>query len=175
MDRRNKKPNKRRYRNRLSPIQRILRVFKIGGMVVIGAAGALGMSVGFIFVYDLITQAEVFSAQKIRIEGIRRLARADIFRQAQLKKGINIFSVNLPHTRKRLLSHPWMSSGLSFQDSNSVYVLRFPCVWTLLQLKKGSHAFGKTRDFRNNVQFEAKCRCYSKALAFATTFSTVKP
>ena len=109
--RRNRKPNKRRYRKRLSPVKRILRAFKIGVMVGIVAVGVLGMSAGFIFLYDLVTQAEVFSAQKIEIEGIRRLSRADIFEQAKLKKGVNIFSVNLPHTRKRLLGHPWIAEA----------------------------------------------------------------
>lgn len=109
--RRNKKPNKRRYRNRLSPVKRILRGFKIGVMVGIGAVGVLGMSAGFIFLYDLVTQAKVFSAQKIEIKGIRRLSRADIFEQAKLKKGVNIFSVNLPRARKRLLGHPWIAEA----------------------------------------------------------------
>lgn len=109
--RRNRKPNKRRYRKRLSPVKRILRAFKIGVMVGIGAVGVLGMSAGFIFLYDLVTQAEVFSAQKIEIKGIRRLSRADIFEQAQLKKGVNIFSVNLPLARKRLLNHPWIAEA----------------------------------------------------------------
>ena len=80
-------------------------------MVGIGAVGVLGMSAGFIFLYDLVTQAEVFSAQKIEIEGIRRLSRADIFEQAKLKKGVNIFSVNLPRARKRLLGHPWIAEA----------------------------------------------------------------
>jgi len=109
--RRGKKPNKRRYRQRLSPVKRILWGFKIGVMVGIGAVGVLGMSAGFIFLYDLVTQAEVFSAQKIEIDGIRRLSRADIFEQAQLKNGVNIFSVNLPRTRKRLLGHPWIAEA----------------------------------------------------------------
>lgn len=109
--RQNRKPNKRRYRKRLSPIKRILRGFKIGVMVGIGTVGVLGMSAGFIFLYDLVTQAEVFSAQKIEIKGIRRLSRADIFEQAKLKKGVNIFSVNLPRARKRLLGHPWIAEA----------------------------------------------------------------
>jgi len=109
--RRNKKPNKRRYRKRLSPVKRILRGFKIGVMVGIGTVGVLSMSAGFIFLYDLVTQAEVFSAQKIEIEGIRRLSRANIFEQAKLKKGVNIFSVNLPRARKRLLGHPWIAEA----------------------------------------------------------------
>ena len=109
--RRNRKPNKRRYRKRLSPVKRILRAFKIGVMVGIGAVGVLGMSAGFIFLYDLVTQTEVFNAQKIGIEGIRRLSRAVIFEQAKLKKGVNIFSVNLPRARKRLLNHPWIAEA----------------------------------------------------------------
>ena len=109
--RRNKKPNKRRYRKRLSPVKRILRGFKIGVMVGIGTVGVLSMSAGFIFLYDLVTQAEVFSAQKIEIEGIRRLSRANIFEQAKLKKGVKIFSVNLPRARKRLLGHPWIAEA----------------------------------------------------------------
>ena len=108
--RRNRKSN-RRYRHRLSPVERILRIFKFGAIMGIGAVGVLGMSAGFIFLYDLVAQAEVFSAQKIEIEGNRRLSRADIFEQAQLKKGINIFSVNLPLTRNRLLGHPWIADA----------------------------------------------------------------
>jgi len=80
-------------------------------MVGIGAVGVLGMSAGFIFLYDLVTQAEMFNAQKIEIQGLRRLSKADVFRQAQVKNGVNIFAVNLPRTRKRLLGHPWIDEA----------------------------------------------------------------
>lgn len=80
-------------------------------MAAMGTVGVLAMSAGFIFLYDCATQAERFGARKIDIQGMRRLSQADIFRQAQVKKGINIFSVNLPRARGRLLAHPWIAEA----------------------------------------------------------------
>ena len=89
----------------------MLRAIQIGLMVGIGTVGVLGMSAGFIFLYDCATQTERFGARKIDIHGMRRLSEADIFRQAQIRKGVNIFSVNLPLARGRLLAHPWIAEA----------------------------------------------------------------
>ena len=109
-DRRNKKPN-RRYKNRLSPLERLMRALRFSFFMGSAAVGVLVMSAAFIFSYDLTTQSEVFRAQKITVAGIQRLTRSAILEKAELKAGMNIFSVNLPLIRKRLLDHPWIAKA----------------------------------------------------------------
>ena len=81
------------------------------GYLVAGMAGLFAMSVGLIFAYDLVTQMDYFAARGIDIVGNRRLAEQEILRQAGLRPGINIFSVNLFLARKRLQAHPWVASA----------------------------------------------------------------
>jgi len=85
-------------------INRVLYVF--GGIV-----GVIGMSAGLIFAYDMVTQSDYFTADRIDISGNRRLSEKAVIAQAQVDPGINIFSVNLFLTRKRLLAHPWVASA----------------------------------------------------------------
>ena len=64
------------------------------------------MSLGFVLCHDFLTQYDYFNAQEIVVTGERRLAAADIIHQANIQRGINILSLNLTKTRKRLLTHP---------------------------------------------------------------------
>ena len=66
------------------------------------------LSCGFIFMHDFITQCAYFAADRIEISGLEHLTQQQILTQAQLQPGRNILSINLTHTRKRLLRHSWI-------------------------------------------------------------------
>ena len=69
------------------------------------------MSIVFIFGYDLLTQCDYFRANSIIINGTNRLSQNQIIKHIGIDAGINIFSVNLSATRKRLLAHPWIADA----------------------------------------------------------------
>ena len=79
------------------------------------AAAGLGVlciiSTGFVFIYDFITQCDYFEAKSLTITGNHMFSDKQIISQADLKKGVNIFSVNLSIVKKRLLSHPWIEEA----------------------------------------------------------------
>lgn len=103
---------KRNPDNRLKGPKRPKRRIVIRAFYVFaGLAGVIGMSIGLIFSYDAITQADCFTATRIEISGNRLLSEKTVLRQAQVKPGVNIFSVNLFLARKRLEAHPWVASA----------------------------------------------------------------
>ena len=65
----------------------------------------------FIFSYDFLTQCDYFKAKKLTVIGTHRLTKKQVLLQAQINKGINILSVNLPKARKRLLSNSWIEDA----------------------------------------------------------------
>ena len=79
------------------------------------AAAVLGvlcvMSTGFVLIYDFITQCDYFNAKSLTITGNHMFSDKQIISQADLKKGVNIFSVNLSIVQKRLLAHPWIEEA----------------------------------------------------------------
>ena len=79
------------------------------------AAAALGVlciiSTGFVLVYDFITQCDYFKAKSLTITGNHSFSEKQILSLADLKKGVNIFSVNLSIIQKRLLAHPWIEEA----------------------------------------------------------------
>lgn len=76
-----------------------------------GMAFVIMISLVFIFLYDFSTQCDYFRAERIVIKGIHRISEEEIIRQAQIRPGINILSVNLSKTRKRLEVHPWIAQA----------------------------------------------------------------
>ncbi len=64
------------------------------------------MSYIFIFSHDYITQCEYFQAESITVSGARRLSSEQVEEQADLKTNMNVLSINLSLTRKKLLAHP---------------------------------------------------------------------
>jgi cell division protein FtsQ len=69
------------------------------------------MSFAFIFGYDLFTQSDYFQTKNLSVQGYGMLNKQDVINQAKLSPGLNIFSVNLTTTRKRLMAHPWISEA----------------------------------------------------------------
>lgn len=78
----------------------------IGALVLIAA-----MSIGLVLAHDFLTQWDYFRAEVVTVEGYRQLEEEEVLRQARVGKGINILSVNLTLTRKRLLAHPWIAEA----------------------------------------------------------------
>jgi len=72
------------------------------------ATALLVVSFLFIFSYDFTTQCDYFRADKLVVTGENRLSKKQVLQQAQIKKGLNIFSLNLSKARKRLLAHSWI-------------------------------------------------------------------
>jgi len=81
----------------------------------IGAVGFLlavtAMSLGFVLCHDFLTQYDYFNTREIIVSGTGRLSPDEIIHQANVRKGINILSLNLSNTRKRLLAHPWIEEA----------------------------------------------------------------
>lgn len=74
------------------------------------------MSTGFVFIYDFITQYDYFKVKNLTITGNHIFSDKQIISQAELKKGVNIFSVNLSLIQKRLLAHPWVEKAKISRD-----------------------------------------------------------
>ncbi len=85
-------------------IQRLIFCIKTTAVV----TALLVVSFLFIFSYDFTTQCDYFRADRLVVTGENRLSEKQVLQQAQIKKGINIFSLNLSKTRKRLLAHSWI-------------------------------------------------------------------
>lgn len=78
----------------------------IGFKILAGVFLVMMLSAVYIFLYSFITQCDYFKAKDIEITGINRLSEEIILEQAKIFTGINILSINLSSSRKRLLSHP---------------------------------------------------------------------
>ncbi len=79
--------------------------------VLVGISLIAAMSLMFIFGYDVLTQCDYFTAKTISVQGQSRLSAGQVLDAAGIKKGENIFSVNLQKIRKRLLAHPWIAEA----------------------------------------------------------------
>jgi cell division protein FtsQ len=88
-------------------IKRLVFSIKTAGVI----AALLLLSFVFIFSYDFLTQCDYFRAEKLVVTGTDSLSEKQVLEQAQIKKGINIISVNLSMTRKRLLAHSWINEA----------------------------------------------------------------
>jgi cell division protein FtsQ len=71
----------------------------------------VGLSLMFIFIHDVLTQCDYFRAEKITVEGGKRLTPDQILKTADIAEGVNLVSLNLKMIRKRLLAHPWIAEA----------------------------------------------------------------
>jgi cell division protein FtsQ len=120
-----KKPNKNYRKGQKSKrwlrlLGRIMLGFKIMAAVV-----ALAAVTGFfILIHEIVTQCDYFAAEKVTIEGTQRLTHEQVARQARVRIGDNILSVNLSLTRKRLLAHPWIAEAEVSREIPSRLIIR---------------------------------------------------
>jgi cell division protein FtsQ len=88
------------------PFPRIAASFKWAG----GLMAICFLSLGLIFLHDVITQCRYFQINRIEISGEKRLSTQTILRWAHINQGDNLLAVNIFAARKRLLVHPWITS-----------------------------------------------------------------
>ncbi|CAB1064665.1 hypothetical protein D1BOALGB6SA_9461 [Olavius sp. associated proteobacterium Delta 1] len=104
----------------LQLLGRIMQGFKVMAAVVAFAA----LTGFFILIHELVTQCDYFAAKKVTIEGTQRLTPEQVVRQAQVRTGDNILSVNLSLVRKRLLAHPWIAEAEVSREIPSRLIIR---------------------------------------------------
>jgi cell division protein FtsQ len=64
------------------------------------------LSLAAVFAYNFITQCDYLRVEKIEVQGLKKLSRVEVLKQAGLSDGMNILAVNLSAVRKRLSVHP---------------------------------------------------------------------
>ena len=74
-------------------------------------AALVFVSFVFILSYDFLTQCDYFRAESLVVSGADKLSKEKVLQQARIKKGLNILSINLSMTRKRLLAHSWIAEA----------------------------------------------------------------
>ena len=84
----------------------------------------LGVSTGFIFVYDCFTQSEQFRAREVTVSGNQRLSRQAILAAAGIGPDTNILALNLSVAHKRLLAEPWIAEATIGRDIPSGLTIR---------------------------------------------------
>ncbi len=90
---------------------KIIKRFAFCSKMIARIAALSVISLCFIFGYDFFTQLDYFMAESLIVTGNNRLSEKQVIKQAQINKKVNILSVNLSTTRKRLLAHPWISEA----------------------------------------------------------------
>ena len=69
------------------------------------------MSLFFVFCHDIIIQSPYFRIVTLDITGNVRLSRQEILDVSRINPDANIFLINLPLAKKRLLSCPWVANA----------------------------------------------------------------
>jgi cell division protein FtsQ len=122
----NRKKSRKNYRKGQKPkrwfrlLARIMLGFKVMSAVV-AVAAVTGF---FILIHEIVTQCDYFAAEKVTIEGTRRLTHEQVARQARVHIGDNILSVNLSLVRRRLLAHPWIAGAEVSREIPSRLIIR---------------------------------------------------
>jgi cell division protein FtsQ len=114
-------------KNRYNKKRHFVSLKQVGGVffnVLAGISIISGMSLVFIFGYDVLTQCDYFRAQTISIDGESRLTAKEILDTARIDKGVNIFSVNLQMIRKRLLANFWIAKADVYRDFPGTIAIR---------------------------------------------------
>ncbi len=95
------------------------------GFKVVAAVAAVAAVTGFfILIHEIVTQCDYFATHKITIEGTQRLTHKQVARQARVRTGDNILSINLSLARKRLLAHPWIAEAEVSREIPSRLIIR---------------------------------------------------
>lgn len=121
-----RKKTRKNYRKgqKLKAWRRLLGRLALGIKVVAAVSAFAGMTVFFILVHEIATQCDYFAAETITIEGNRRLTQEQVARQARVRAGDNILSVNLSLVRSRLMAHPWIAEAEVIREIPSTLIIR---------------------------------------------------
>ena len=88
-----------------------------------GVVFLLGISFGFIFGYDFLTQCNYFRMETLTVTGLQQLSHEQAIKQAQINPKVNILSINLSTTRKRLLANAWIKEAeVSRELPNKIHI-----------------------------------------------------
>lgn len=121
-----KKKKENHYKN--SPYRKkgaVIRKRAVFCMKIILALSVMpAVSLFCIFGYDCLTQSDYFRAETIAVEGNEILSREEVIKEALLKPGDNIISVNLSMVRKRLMANPWIAEAEVARKIPSGIILR---------------------------------------------------
>jgi len=99
--------------------RRLIQILKAVGFL----SALTVMSLGFVLCHDFLTQYDYFNARELIVTGGSRLSVEDVIRQANIHRGVNILSLNLTKTRKKLLTHPWIEEAdISRKLPNEIYI-----------------------------------------------------
>jgi cell division protein FtsQ len=79
--------------------------------VLAGILGVALMSLFFIFCHDIILQSPYFKVTSLEVTGNKRLSIQEVLDTARIKSDTNVLLVNIPLSRKYLLSHPWVAAA----------------------------------------------------------------
>jgi len=79
----------------------------------------MALSLVSIFIYDFITQSDLFNIKKIEISGTKRVLKDDILKLADLTFEKNILKINLFSIEKHIISHPWVQSAYVKRNPDS--------------------------------------------------------
>ena len=90
-------------------------------LAVVALAAVTGF---FILIHDIVTQCDYLAVKEVTIEGAQRLTHTQIARQARVREGNNILSINLSLVRKRLLAHPWIAEAAISREIPSRLIIR---------------------------------------------------
>jgi cell division protein FtsQ len=110
---RNRKRLRKNYYKNSASVKRNKMLTRFVFVIKLATVGAALMFVSllFVFSYDFLTQCDYFKAKGLRVAGTHRLTQKQVLQQANITDGVNIFSVNLPKVRKRLLAQPWIEEA----------------------------------------------------------------
>lgn len=65
----------------------------------------------FIFIENAITQSNLLAIKEISVSGTHILSKEEVIEQAEIFPEDNIFSINLRHTRLKIIAHPWIEDA----------------------------------------------------------------
>lgn len=82
----------------------------IGLALIVGAVGSLAWGV-----HRYAQTTPRFAVSQVEIEGTRRLARDDVLGAAGIKKGDNLFALDVEAAERALLESPWIASARVFR------------------------------------------------------------
>jgi cell division protein FtsQ len=91
----------------------------IAGVTVVAA-----MTGVFILLHDVLTQSDYFKAKSLKVEGVQRLTKDAVAKEAGIYSGVNILAVNLSQVRKRLLANPWIAEAEVIREIPSGLIIR---------------------------------------------------
>ena len=98
-------------RPRSRPAAVVFRRLKWSLKMSAAAGGLVALSATIVMAYSVLTRHPYFEASQVVVKGAAQLTRSEIVDWAGIKDNVNVLSVNLNLTRRRLLSHPWIAEA----------------------------------------------------------------